>query len=68
MGRNGSNDDGTDNTDWQQVYDDEGRDALLNELADGNEDPNLLAVLNENDTSLDNEDLGLDEDGNREDD
>ena len=53
--------------DYERMEEDHGRDYVEAEVADSN-DPEGIAYLNETDTSCTNEELGLDENGNREDD
>lgn len=53
--------------DYESMLEDHGRDYVEAEVADSN-DPAGIEFLNETDTSLDNEDLGLDKNGNRDDD
>lgn len=54
--------------DWAEVEEELGRDAVEAELDPFDPDPALEAYLDETDTSCSNEELGLDEHGNREDD
>lgn len=53
--------------DYESMYEDHGRAYVEAEVADSN-DPDGTDFLNETDTSCTNEDLGLDERGNRDDD
>lgn len=53
--------------DYESMYEDHGRSYVEAEVADSN-DPEGIAFLNETDTSCTNEELGLDEHGNRDDD
>lgn len=53
--------------DYERMEQDHGRDYVMAEVAESN-DPDGIEYLNETDTSCTNEELGLDENGNREDD
>lgn len=53
--------------DYAEMEAEHGRDYVLAEVADSG-DPEGIEYLNETDTSCTNEELGRDEDGNREDD
>jgi len=59
--------DDDDAVDYAQMEEEYGRDYVVNEVAEYG-DPAGEAYLNETDTSCTNEDLGLDENGNRDDD
>jgi hypothetical protein len=59
------NEDGS--IDYDRMEEDHGRAYVEAEVADS-EDPAGIEYLNETDTSCTNEELGLDEDGNRDDD
>jgi hypothetical protein len=59
------NEDGT--TDWGAYEEEYGRDAVLDELAHHPDDASLEEYVNESDVSCTNEELGRDENGERED-
>jgi hypothetical protein len=58
----------SDNKDWAALEEEHGREWVEAELDAYDPDPSLVAYLNETDTSCSKEDLGLDDDGNRDDD
>ena len=57
-----------DNKDWAALEEGHGRAWVEAERYPYDPDPSLVAYLNETDTSCSKEDLGLDNDGNRDDD
>lgn len=75
MGPGDDDDTDSDNTyetedgsiDYERMEQDHGRDYVEAEVADSL-DPDGIEYLNETDTSCTNEDLGLDDKGNRDDD